>query len=70
MGKTGYDAGDKLIKLFQVFVIAIVVIYAGFSIVASLISTVPLWIQVVFGGLLAAFVYAIRDQVMEFIKKK
>ena len=48
--------------------IAIVVIYAGFSIVASLIKIVPLWIQVIFGGLLVAFVYAIREQVTEFIK--
>lgn len=68
MGKTGDNVGDKLIELFRVFVIAIVIIYAGFSIVESLIKTVPLWIQVIFGGLLVVFVYAVRDQVIEFIK--
>ncbi|MFZ3058525.1 MAG: hypothetical protein WA102_02195 [Candidatus Methanoperedens sp.] len=68
MGKKGDKAGDKIIDLFGVFAIAIVVIYAGFSIVDSLIKTVPLWIQVIFGGLLVAFVYAIREEVIEYIK--
>ncbi|MFZ2412226.1 MAG: hypothetical protein WAW23_11690 [Candidatus Methanoperedens sp.] len=68
MGKNGDKAGDKIIDLFRVFVIGIIVIYAGFTIVESLIKTVPLWIQVIFGGLLVAFVYAIREQVIEFIK--
>ncbi len=68
MGEKGDNVGDKLIELFRVFVIAIVIIYAGFSIVESLIKTVPLWIQVIFGGLLVVFVYAVRDQVIEFIK--
>lgn len=73
MDKKGNKADEpdvKIIRLFQVFAIAIVVIYAGFSIVDSLIKTVPLWIQVVFGGLLVVFVYAVREQVKEFIKGK
>lgn len=72
MGKkgnnAGNDLGDAFINLFRVFVIAVVVIYGLYAIVAALIPTVPLWIQVVFGGLLAAFVYSIRDQIMEHLK--
>jgi uncharacterized protein (DUF983 family) len=64
----GEKVGRKIIDLFVVFVIAIVVISAGYMIVESLIKTVPLWIQVIFVGLLVAFVYAIKDQVIEFIK--
>ena len=62
------DLGDSFINLFRVFAIAVVVIYGLYAIVAALIPTVPLWIQVVFGGLLAVFVYSIRDQIMEHIK--
>jgi hypothetical protein len=68
MGRKDDKAEDKLTELFRVFLIAIFVIYAGFVMVESLIKTVPLWIQVIFGGLLVVFVYAVRDQVIEFIK--
>lgn len=62
------DRAGKLIEIFQVFAIGIIIIYAGFLIVDSLIGDVPFWIQIIFGGLLIIFVYAIRDQVIDFIK--
>jgi hypothetical protein len=61
---------SRVIERFKVFAIGIVVIYAGFSIVDSLIKTVPLCIQVIFGVLLVAFVYSIREQINDFIIEK
>jgi mannose/fructose/N-acetylgalactosamine-specific phosphotransferase system component IIC len=68
MGKKGDNVENKLMEIFRVFVIAIIIIYGGYSIVESLIKTVPLWIQVPLGGLLVAFVYAVKNQVFEFIQ--
>lgn len=68
MGKKGDKAVDDIIDAFRVLMVGAVVIYAGFAIIGSLIKDVPLWIEIVLGGLLVIFVYAVRDKVQQFIK--
>ena len=66
------ENADKLIEwawdAFRVLIVGVVIIFAGYSIIASLLAQVPLWIQLVLGGLLATFVYAIRDKILAFLK--
>lgn len=68
MGKKGDKAVDELIDAFRVLVVAAIVIYAGYAIIESLIKNIPLWIELVLALLLVAFVYAVRDKVLQFIK--
>jgi len=63
------DPADKLIEAFKVLIIAAVLIVAAFQIIDSLLSSVPLWIKLVLGSLIVAFVYAARDFVIGTIKK-
>lgn len=69
MGKKGDKAIDEIIDKFRVIVVAIVVIYAAFAIIESLIKNIPFWMQIIFGGLFVLFVYSVRDTTKEFIKK-
>lgn len=68
MGKKGDKAIDEIVDKFRVFVIAVIVIYAAFAILGSLIKDIPFWLQIVIGGLFVLFVYSIRDNAKEYIK--
>lgn len=59
---------EWVIGAFKLIVIAAVVIYATYAIIQSLIPGVPAWIGAVLLGILAIFVYAIRDKIKEALK--
>lgn len=59
---------DWVIGAFKLVVIAAIVIYAAYNIIISLIPGVSSWIGAVLIGILAIFVYAIRDKIKKALK--